>query len=296
MAEQKNQHLNQLLHKLPPGLLVGSDWLQAQGLSRSRIHDYVARGWLERLMPRVYRRPPPAAGPSSLATSMAPPPPIRWEIAVVSAQALADEPLHVGGATALDLLGLSHYLDLGRKSRIRLYDPERTAPAWLSRLPLDVPLLLTARRLFSDHSLGVEWRRFELGTGRVGAPVETPERHEHWDQFMRIAGPERSAIELMDGIGNDVGFRSADNLFQGLSNLRPGLLMRLLERCTSVKAKRLFLCYADRHGHAWAKRLEPERVDLGRGKRQIARGGRLDPRYHITVPAELIRDELPDGG
>jgi hypothetical protein len=276
MTVEKGHHLNQLLQRLPPELLVDTDWLQAQGLSHSRIHDYVRRGWLERVMPRVYRRPGAAA-------------PLRWELAVVSAQALVEAPFHVGGATALDLLGLSHFLDLGRKTRVWLYDPAGNAPSWLTKLGLDVELHLRRRRLFEDDALGVEWRRFEPGTGRLGSAVDRPERTNLWDQYMRVSGAERATLELLDEIGVDVGFFSADTLFEGLANLRPALLQKLLRQCTSVKAKRLFFFFADRHGHAWARRLDPAEADLGRGKRQIVPGGRLDPRYQITVPAELLR-------
>ena len=291
MALQKASYLNYLLQRLPPGLLVDSQWLQEQGLSRSRIHDYVARGWLERLRPRVYRRPAAAATAAERSSS------VTWELAVVSAQALVDRPFHVGGPTALDLLGLSHFLDLGRKSRVWLYDARRKAPSWLTKLPLEVEVLLKTRELFRNDDLGLEWRRLELGTGRVGAPVEQPERVELWDQFLRMSGAERASLEMLEEVGTKVGFHSADRLFQGLANLRPNLLAELLKECMSVKAKRLFFFFADRHAHAWAKRLDPDQFDLGRGKRQIAKGGRLHPKYEITVPADLIPEgEEQDGG
>jgi hypothetical protein len=60
MDERKRQPLNQLLTSLTPGLMVDSAWLQAQGISRTSIHDYVQRGWLERVAPRVERRANPA--------------------------------------------------------------------------------------------------------------------------------------------------------------------------------------------------------------------------------------------
>ncbi len=284
MTVEKGYHLNRLLQRLPPGLLVDTDWLQAQGLSHSRVHDYVKRGWLERLMPRVYRRPA-AAGP------------VRWELAVVSAQGLVENPFHVGGPTALDLLGLSHFLDLGRKARVWLYDPGRTAPGWLARLPLDVDVRLSRRRLFGEAELGLEWRRLELGTGRLGGTVDHPVRSEPWDQFMRLAGAERATLELLEEVGAEVGFHTADKLFEGLANLRPAVMEELLRQCASVKAKRLFFFFSDRHGHAWARRLDAGKFDLGRGKRQIAKGGRLDPRYQITVPGELLRrGNESDGG
>jgi hypothetical protein len=271
---------------------VDSQWLQEQGLSRSRIHDYVERGWLERLRPRVYRRPA-AATPNATERSSS----VTWGLAVVSAQALADKPFHVGGPTALDLLGLSHFLDLGRKSRAWLYDARRTAPSWLMKLSLDVELVLKTRPLFRNDDFGLEWRRLELGTGRVGGSVEQPERVELWDQFLRMSGAERATLEMLDEVGTTVGFHSADRLFEGFANLRPSVLAQLLEECTSVKAKRLFFFFADRHDHAWADRLDPDQFDLGRGKRQIVKGGRLHPRYGITVPADLMPGgEEQDGG
>jgi hypothetical protein len=64
-------------------------------------------------------------------------------------------------------------------------------------------------------------------------------------------------------------------------------LQKLLEDCKSVKVKRLFFFFADRHNHAWLKRLDRSRIDLGKGKRMLVRGGKLDPTYEITVPEDL---------
>jgi hypothetical protein len=46
-----------MLRRLPPGILADSARLRDQRLSRSSIHGYVARGWLEHFAPRLYRRP-----------------------------------------------------------------------------------------------------------------------------------------------------------------------------------------------------------------------------------------------
>ncbi len=72
-----------------------------------------------------------------------------------------------------------------------------------------------------------------------------------------------------------------------LSSLSPRRLQRLLKACTNVKVKRLFLFFADRHQHAWLKHLDKDAVDIGSGKRVLVKGGKLDKRYHITVPGDL---------
>ncbi|MEY9590868.1 hypothetical protein ABIA06_003159 [Bradyrhizobium yuanmingense] len=64
-------------------------------------------------------------------------------------------------------------------------------------------------------------------------------------------------------------------------------MQKLLKDCASAKVKRLFFYFADRHNHAWLKRLNKEAVDLGHGKRMLVKGGVLDPTYHITVPGDL---------
>lgn len=35
---------------MPLGFLVDTRWLKAQGIDARSIHDYVARGWLERVI------------------------------------------------------------------------------------------------------------------------------------------------------------------------------------------------------------------------------------------------------
>jgi Transcriptional regulator, AbiEi antitoxin, Type IV TA system len=63
---------------------------------------------------------------------------------------------------------------------------------------------------------------------------------------------------------------------------------KLLRECKSVKVKRLFLWYADRHGHAWFKHLDQTSIDLGKGKRQLVPQGHFDSRYQITLPMKLF--------
>ena len=51
--------------------------------------------------------------------------------------------------------------------------------------------------------------------------------------------------------------------------------------------QRLFLYLAERAGHEWAKHLDLEKVDLGKGKRAVVKGGAYIAKYQITVPKEL---------
>jgi hypothetical protein len=73
----------------------------------------------------------------------------------------------------------------------------------------------------------------------------------------------------------------------GLASLSPRRLQKLLLDCDSIKVKRLFFFFADRHGHAWLKRLDRSAIDLGSGKRMLVKGGRFDAKHLITVPETL---------
>ena len=102
-----------------------------------------------------------------------------------------------------------------------------------------------------------------------------------------MSAPERAILELLDEVPERETFHQADMLMEGLRNLSPRRLQKLLSDCRSIKVKRLFLWYAERHNHAWLKKLDRSGINLGRGKRMLVRGGKLDPKYSITVPGEF---------
>ena len=102
-----------------------------------------------------------------------------------------------------------------------------------------------------------------------------------------LSTPERAVLELLDELPGRETFHQVDMLMEGLVGLSPKRTSRLLGECRSVKVKRLFLWFAERHGHPWLERLDRDGIDLGKGKRMLVRGGKLDPKYQITVPEDL---------
>jgi hypothetical protein len=108
-----------------------------------------------------------------------------------------------------------------------------------------------------------------------------------WDWPIMLSAPERAVLELLDELPSHESFHQVDMLFEGLANLSPRRLMVLLADCRSVKVKRLFFFFAARHQHAWLKRIDRAKVDLGSGKRVLVKGGRLDPATLITVPEDM---------
>jgi hypothetical protein len=108
-----------------------------------------------------------------------------------------------------------------------------------------------------------------------------------WEWPLTMSSPERAIFELLDEIPQRETFHQADVLMEGLRNLSPRRLHTLLVACRSIKVKRLFLWFAERHQHAWLKKLDRKDIDLGHGKRMLVRGGKLDPTFNITVPESI---------
>lgn len=278
MSKQKEDRLNQLQHLLPEGLVVDSAWLQEKGYSRALLAKYVRRGWLESPARGAYRRPGP---------------PLKWQHVVISLQTLLDRPLIVGGRTALELQGYAHYLSPGGPVEIHLYSSE-PPPGWVSKLPIKERLVFHRSGLFAEDPVqgGLRNLAWDLETGKApGAdPLHaslTRQPWGPWDWPLVLSTPERAILELLDEVPQRETFHQADVLMEGLVNLSPRRLEKLLADCRSIKVKRLFLWFADRHGHAWAARLDRSKVDLGKGKRMLVRGGHLDSKYLITVPEGL---------
>ena len=269
MSHQRQQRLKPLLDKVPPGFIVDTPWLRAQGIDPKSIHDYVARGWLERVIRGVYRRPLPDGAQSTHEPS--------WEISLLSLQRLMEYDVHLGGESALDFAGYAHFLSLRRQPHVYFYGG---VPSWLRRMPLQTQVVVRQRTLFGDNPIGVQFADHEEGAS--GPMVDV------WRWPVRVSSPERAILEALDELPRIASFENLDKVFEGLASLRPKQLMALLTACRSVKVRRLFLVFADKHQHRWRKYLDTSKIDFGCGPRALAVGGKLHPIYRIYVPEGLV--------
>lgn len=277
-GKHKAEKLNLLQGLLGEGLLAPTAWLEARGYSRALLSKYVERGWLDSPARGVYRRPGP---------------PLKWQHVVASLQFLACKALHVGGRTALVQRGMGHYVRMSGAEKITLYGPG-PLPPWVNRL--GIPESFVAR---SDAMLS-GLRALRNADGGLVGPGDRPLAASTladfglqempwgaWDWPLLYSTEERAILEVLQDVPSRESPYEANVLMQGLVSLRPARVMRLLTVCTSVKVKRLFLALAERHQHPWLAHLDLSKVDLGKGKRMLTPGGRLDPKYLITLPPDL---------
>ena len=292
MAEYNSSPLNRLERELPEGLVVDAAWLEERGIASNLRAYYVKTGWLKMVARSVYRRRP--RGEVYLRR---PHGELNWQQVVISLQTVllkTHPPYWVGGRTALELQGFAHYLS-HKTNNIHLYGPQKP-PTWLNKLGLPQRFVYhNSETLFRNDPIhrgigSLDWNIAD-GTGRdlsrfQGGSLTSLELGQ-WNWPLTLSKPERACLEMLDELPHRESFHQADMIMQSAVNFSPRRLQKLLVDCDSVKVKRLFFYFADRHQHAWLKRLDKTAVDLGKGKRMLVQGGKLDPVYLITVPEDI---------
>jgi hypothetical protein len=240
-------------------MVATKSWLIDQGLSLHFLDNAI----------RSQTLTPLAAGVYTLYET-----PASWQSVAASVQRMSKEPIQVGGLTALDFVGLTHFLSTSAGVRIQLYS-SGPLPGWISRIPI------TAH--FERHGTLRLWPESVMTNPRFL-------RQLNWQEGLppiAYSCPERAILEALTEVPSTVSFEHAAALIQGLSNLSSKKIDSLLRECRHIKVKRLFLWLAERQGHAWFKHLEPSEYNLGSGKRLIAKRGKLSTRWAITVPKEM---------
>lgn len=276
MTRHSDGKLKQLIATVPQGFLVDTPWLASRQIDRKLAHYYVKNGWLDAVVQGLYRRPYTESENSDVISG--------WKTTVLSMQTLMGYELHIGGETALRIGGLNHYVKMSGRETVYLYGD---GPSWAKRLKTDYKFIQRARNLLTQNASP------DLGLQDAFSDNETlrPLNTEHippWEWPLIISTPERAILEMLAEVPKNASFHNIDMIFEGLSNLRPSLMEDLLGFCRSIKAKRLFFVFSDRHNHAWSKYVNPKKFDLGKGPRALIEGGRIHPRYHISVPKDFI--------
>ncbi len=271
-SQVRTRRLKPILDKVPPGFLVDTAWLTAEGIDSKSIHRYVSRGWLERIIRGVYRRPVPIGAQISSTVS--------WESVILSLQRILNCDVHLGGVSALEFAGFQHYLYLGGAPLVHFYG---SVPAWVKRIPTSTEILFHRRSLFGDNLTGIDESDHDVGK------LEEAVRVWHWS--IRASTPERAIFEALDRVRTHGDFEYMDKIFQSLTTLRPNQLMDLLAACQSVKVRRLFFVFAEKHAHLWLRYLDRSSIDFGSGPRALVAGGRIHPVYRIYVPTDFVPEE-----
>ena len=247
------------------GIIMTREWLLNKGYSRHAIDNLVKSRQLHFFKRGVYVR-----GRAK----------ITWQSVVYSLQNMEKLDLVIGGLTALEMQGLAHYLSFSRKKEIHLYGTDEL-PNWVNVLVSDVQFIRHSITGLADK---------EIINGKEKFLLEPFTRQLDWKEEidqLTVSTPEWAFLEVLMDVPQKISFGHADQLMQGLTSLSPRNLQILLEQCKNIKVKRLFFWLADRYHYPWLEKIDRSTVDLGKGKRMLVKGGKLDAQYQITVPETL---------
>jgi Transcriptional regulator, AbiEi antitoxin, Type IV TA system/Transcriptional regulator, AbiEi antitoxin N-terminal domain len=252
MSTENMSKINHLLASVPPGVVLQSFWLKEQGYSLDLQRRYRKSKWLE------------AIGTGAMIRSGER---VSYEGALYALQQQSGLSIHPGGRTALSYLGKAHYLELSSYKVVLFGGKKEQLPTWFRKHKWDkkIDYQKTSFLPFDTGLTEVELKTF---------PIKVATAERAMMECLYLAPEKQELVECYE-------------LMEGLNSLRPKSVQALLEKCTSVKVKRLFLYMAEKAKHDWFQYLDLDKIDLGAGKRSIVKNGVYQAKYKITVPKEL---------
>lgn len=251
MSTVTETKINRLLKLIPTNTVATSLWLADNGYSYELQRRYRKSGWFESIGSGAMKR----NGEE-----------VSYEGALFALQTQAGSNIHPGGRTALSMLGKAHYLELDIQKVILFGNEDELLPVW-----------------FKKNDWGVAINYHTTSFLPAGLGLESIERKNF---LLKVSGAIRAIMECLYLTPHRQEISECYELMEGLNNLVPKKVQQMLEACTSIKVKRLFLYMAEKAGHEWFKHLELEKINLGEGKRSFTSNekGVYINKYKIVMP------------
>lgn len=252
MNTNTDSKINMLLQLMSPGTIVLASWLNKQGYSYDLQQQYKRSNWLEPIGIGAFKR----AGDE-----------VDIFGALRAIQSQAGKTLHIGGRSSLSLLGYTHHVKM-QEPEVILFAPHGfKLPAWFLNYNWQTtPVLIRTSMLPSALALT------EYGTTSFK---------------VKISNAARAILECFEMSPTRFDLEEGWLIMEGLNALQPADVQQLLEQCNSIKAKRLFLYFAEKANHSWFNYLSIDKINLGKGKRSIVKQGVWVDKYQITIPRIL---------
>ncbi len=252
----KEQKINQLLTSQPSGVVYLSSWLSENGFSTQLLNRYKNSNWLYSIGTGAWMR----VGEKP-----------TYQGALYALQQQSQSNIHLGGKTALSILGKAHYLELSTQQIVLFGGSKEKLPAWFLKY---------------NWGLKVNYSSSSFLPSQAG--LQTVEQSTF---SLKISNPIRALLECLYLAPIKQELVECYEIMEGLNNLRPKQVQELLEQCTSIKVKRLFLYMAKKSQHDWFNYINLEKIDIGKGKRSVVKEGVYIADYGITVPKALAEYE-----
>ena len=259
MSFANESKINKLLRGWPAGTVYLSSWLADNGISSQLLNRHKKSNRIE----AVGRGAVIRAGDK-----------VDYLGGLYAIQTQGGLSIHVAGRTAMALLGRAHYVDLAAGRAVLMGSAKERLPLWFKKKDWDVQIDYYATAFLPpDMGMMTFWRH---------------------NYSVKVSSLPRAIMECLYLAPKHQKLIECYELMEGMNDLRPGAVQELLESCSSVKVKRLFLYLAEKFEHPWLEFFDFSKIDLGSGKRNLVKNGVYIEKYKITVPKEFERNEQPE--
>lgn len=247
MSLVNETNLKSILKKIPHNTIVTTNWLVKQGVSNQLLFKYANNGWLKKLNSGAYLK----IGDNESING-----------AIYAMQEQLNLSVHIGGITALnEYYSIMHNIPFEKKQQLFGIRGEKL-PKWFNTLyGKDIELNISS---FLPKNISIT-------------------EQNHGDFKTKISSLERAVLEMLYQTPDKITLNEAYQIFELLITVKPKEFQVLLEQCTSIKVKRLFLYLSETVNHNWFKRLDLSKIDLGKGVREITKGGKHNKKYNIII-------------
>lgn len=253
MSLQNDKKIMSLVDNWPNGMVATSTWLKELGISRQLVQKYKKGGWISSVGQGAYKRTNEKVSING---------------AVYALQKQLELAIHIGAVSALDHHGVGHYLRLNEKQIFLFSNHQEKLPAWFRKYHWpEEPNHVTTN--FLPMNMGI--RELKI---------------EGFD--LKVSSTERAILETLYLSPKQLDLVEVYQIIEGLQTLRPSLVQELLEKCSSIKVKRLFLYMAEKANLPVLKHLKTDKIDVGSGDRTIVSEGKYVSKYGLTLPQELV--------
>ena len=165
-------------------------------------------------------------------------------------------PVHVASRSALLLHGIRHFGRNTDKIQVAIKGKQRLTK-WLKSLD------------------NFDFVRFNI--------IKNIESGLEIKDEMIISCRELAFIEMAEMVPKKVSYEEFYKTLELAPNLRDDILQRLLEDCTSSKAKKVFLASAELFNYRWFKQLNIKKINIGTGILQLTKNGVYNSKYRIYL-------------
>src|SRR5699024_4974917 len=204
MSTSKETKINKLLQNIPSGIVLTSNWLRHAGYSAELIRNYKKSRWFESIGRGALKRYRDK---------------IDYFGGIYAIQHQLGLSVHPAAKTAINLQGRAQYVAFNLNEVYVMGDKNERLPQWFKQYPWKSEVIYKTAAFLPK------------GIGMLN--------YEYKSFTIQISGAARALMEYLYLNTDEMSLIEGYEIMENLNDFVPSEVQGLLEKCTSVKVKRL---------------------------------------------------------